>query len=159
MVIRRYSAQRRKSLVINLPSLIGGIVIHLLLIQAQLERMTATPIAYADTILVVQQVEMPPSFRMDPEASITYWAKKYGQSPEELLYVIENEGGIHQDYTNVIGSSGERGACQILPSAHKEVTLTQMLDPDWCVAWTARMWAEGHAHWWVTHWKFEKSDN
>lgn len=143
-----------------MPSLIGGIVIHLLLIQAQLDRLATTPIAYADTLPIEQQIQFPvspPSFRMDADGSIRYWAEKYGQNYEELRYVIQHEGGIRTDYTNVIGAAGERGACQILPSAHPEVTLTQMLDPDWCVAWTAKMWSLGHAHWWTTHWIFENN--
>ncbi len=137
-----------------MPSLIGSIVIQLLLIQAQLDRMAHTPIAYADTVPVAQQFSIP-LFKDDPEATIRYWANYYGQNTDELYYVIKHEGGFHDDYTNVVGAAGERGACQILPTAHRSVTLEQMLSPDWCIAWTAKMWQQGHAHWWTTHWIFE----
>ncbi len=139
------------------PSLLGAMVIQLLLAQAQLERMSHIPIAYAAEIPIEQQIQTPPSFYTNHDEAIAYWAKKYGQDFGQLHYVIEHEGGFHDDYKNVIGLAGERGACQILPRAHPEITLEQMLDPDWCIAWTAKAWSEGHAHWWTTHWRFENT--
>lgn len=94
----------------------------------------------------------------DPVASIDFWADKYNVSPIELQYVIKHES---QFDPTAVGKAGEIGACQILLSAHSNpkspdyITRAEARDPDSCVAWTAKMWSEGHAHWWTTHWIFE----
>lgn len=116
-------------------------IISLLLAQSRLERLAATT-AYADTI---QTVQMVPSFVMDKDASIAYWARLYGASAYEMTQTVSCESNF--DPTALNSSSGARGLVQILPSAHKDVTKAQMNDPDWSIQFMAKNW-NIHKRWW-----------
>lgn len=115
-------------------------IVELTLAQMTLERLAATPVAYAEVM------QLPPSFVMDHAGSISYWANLYGVSAYELDKTIECESGYAPSAVNPL--SGATGLVQILPSAHREITKEQMLDPDWSVQWMAQNW-KAHKAWWV----------
>lgn len=127
-------------------AILGALIVQLLLAQAQLERLA---ILHAEAA----EIHVPLFDREHPEIAIYFWADFYHQSRYELYHTLKDES---QFDPKAVGPYGERGLCQIYLAVHPYVSIEQAEDPDWCIPWTARMWAKGHAHWWVAHWKFEK---
>ena len=103
-------------------------------------------------IAIAIAAEIAPFSASQPEKAVYFWADYYQVSRYELYHTLEHES--HFDNTKV-GPYGELGVCQTYLPAHPDVTRAEALDPDWCIRWTARMFHEGHAHWWVAHWRFE----
>ncbi len=112
-------------------------IISLLLAQAQLARMAQTPTAYADTIL------LPPSFILDQNAAIDYWANLYHAPADEMRATIQCES---KNIPDAIGDHGHSfGLVQIYLPSHPFITKKQALDPDWSLQYMA-------SHWHADHW-------
>ncbi len=131
------------------PTLIGSLIIQLLLAQAQLERMAHTPIAYAAEIPLSQQIELPPAFMYNHEASIDYWADKFGADASEISGTMKCESGYNPEAVGDLGTSF--GVAQIHLIAHPDITKAQALDPDFSVKWMAEQFSKGNAHIWTCH--------
>ena len=103
--------------------------------------MSATPIAYAD------EIQLPPSYSQDYEASIRYWADRYSAPAEQMIAVIKCESKFN---VNAVGDHGHSfGLVQIFLPAHPNITKKQALDPDFAVEYLA-------SHWFSDHWTCQR---
>ncbi len=118
-------------------------IISLLLAQAQLERMAHTPVAYADTV----QFKSAPLYLEDRVAAIQYWADTYKVDSAVMSGVIKCESG---GSPNAVGDGGDSiGLVQVNLPAHKDVTRSMALDPDWSLRFLASQVSIGNAHIWT----------
>ncbi len=129
------------------PSLIGSLVIQLLLAQAQLERMAHTPVVYAAEIPIEQQIQTPPAFMYDHEASVRYWANRYGVDGDKLLATINCESQFNPQ------AVGDNGTSFGVAQFHNPVTdwgfsIKSALDPDFATKEMARAWSKGQQRRW-----------
>ncbi len=99
--------------------------------------MVSTPVVYA------AEIQLPPSYLMDYNASIEYWAAMYGAPADEMKAVINCESGFDP---NAVGDHHHSfGVAQIYLPVHPFITKAQALDPDWSVQYMA-------SHWHTDHW-------
>ncbi len=103
--------------------------------------MTLPRVAYAD------EIQLPPSYIMDYEASIKFWAAKYNVSAYEMEATQKCESGF---VPNMVGDHGTSfGVSQIHLVAHKDITKAQALDADWATKWMAEQFSIGNKHIWT----------
>lgn len=120
--------------------MLSALTATLLALQLQIATLQLAQVAHADT------VQLPPSFVLDPSASIQYWASKYSVDSEQMETTLRCESKLNP---KAVGLAGEIGVAQILPRAHPDVTKQQMEDPDWSVQWMAQQFAIGNEHIWT----------
>ncbi len=105
---------------------------ELLVAQSQLSQLALTQTAYADTI------PLPPSFVMEHDLAIDYWATMYHANADEMRATIKCESNFDPA---AVGDHGESvGVAQIHLPAHLDITREQAEDPDWSVQWMAKQW-------------------
>lgn len=100
------------------------------------------PTAYAEAptqaqILPVERV-------LSIDSMITTSSKRWGVDRRVVAQIIKCESGGNP---NAVGKIGEIGLVQILPSAHPELTIKQMKDPQFSIDFLARNLTK-HSSWW-----------
>jgi soluble lytic murein transglycosylase-like protein len=72
-------------------------------------------------------------------------AEYYHLNTEKFLKVVGCESNWD---TKAVGSLGELGLVQILPSAHKDISKEDMLNPYFSLHWMAKQWSLGRQRMW-----------
>ena len=87
----------------------------------------------------------------DPQALVTYYAKRYKVSEKTMRAVIKCESGWNTKAINNSKIEYSAGLVQINLRAHKNITLAQAQDPNFAIRFLASNLAKGNGRIWTCY--------